>query len=79
MTVEEGVLYIKPFVGKRRYAKGVCAAFGSAAECEWKVEDGKFKMKVSLPEGRTAVITMPDGSVLEGAGSGEYECEMCRQ
>lgn len=79
MTVEEGVLYIKPFVGKRRYAKGVCAAFGSAAECEWKVEDGKFKMKVSLPEGRTAVITMPDGSVLEGAGSGEYECAMCRQ
>ncbi len=54
-----------------------CAVYDSAAGrivSDWHIEDGTFILRVEIPEGVTARIVLPDGSVTENAESGEYRC-----
>lgn len=72
VTVRDKKVYIKPYIQNRTYAKGRVAVAGSMAEIEWDKADG-FRIKISLPDGVKAHLTLPDGRVIENASSGEYK------
>lgn len=53
------------------------AEYNSAAGkigAAWKLEEGKFTLDVVIPEGVTATLKMPDGTVYEKALTGSYTC-----
>jgi len=76
VTVQDETIYIQPIVGKRKSAKGKIAAFGECVCVGWNVVENQFKLEVSLPAGHSTRITMPDGSVIPDAVSGEYVCKL---
>ena len=44
---------------------------------EWKIEDGRFTLKVSVPFNTSAVITLPNKESFEASsGEHEYSCEL---
>ncbi len=54
-----------------------CAAYDSPAGrivSDWRMEDGRFSLRATIPEGVDARVILPDGSVIEHAESGEYSC-----
>ncbi len=73
VTVRDKKVYINPYTQNRSYAKGKVAVFGSFTDVEWKKNENDFCIKISLPEGVTAELTLPDGRVIENALSGEYK------
>lgn len=73
VTYEDGTIYIKPFAGNRPYAKGEVAVPSGMVYCEWKNADGKFTIKIKLPDNKKAILTMPDGSEMT-VDSGFYSC-----
>ncbi len=55
-----------------------CAAYDSPAGrivSDWKIENGRFLLKATIPEGVQASVTLPDGTIYDNAVSGEYSCE----
>ncbi|MDP4119125.1 MAG: hypothetical protein Q8873_08045 [Bacillota bacterium] len=69
-------IYIKPYTGSRKEAKGkVCTPFGDVF-VEWK-NNGKFMIELYTPEDVVKVITLPDGNITETKeGYILCECEM---
>jgi len=45
--------------------------YGSA-ECEWKIENGKFDLKVVIPPNTTALVSLPGNQVPMEVGSGRW-------
>ena len=43
--------------------------------CAWKKTNDEFIITIELPESGTAILTMPDGSIVK-TGSGKYSCKL---
>lgn len=67
-------ILIKPQPGgKMTYAKASFDSVRGRISSSWKIEDGKFIVDIETPSETT--LCMPDGSVIENAQSGRYECQ----
>lgn len=71
VTYHDNTIYIKPYVNKRRFAKGKVATPAGMVSLEWKIKDDEFTIEITLPAGKTAQLTLPDGSEIT-AESGIY-------
>ena len=71
VTYHDNTIYIKPYVNKRRFAKGKVATPAGMVSLEWKIKDGEFTIEITLPAGKTAQLIIPDGSEIT-AESGIY-------
>lgn len=66
---------VKPILGGGlTYAKASVKTSYGMAGSEWRVEDGKFFMKVTVPVSCTCRVTMPNGKQVT-LQSGEYDLE----
>jgi alpha-L-rhamnosidase len=64
---------IQPYPGGTlTWAKGSYNSIRGEIASSWKIENGKFTLKVKIPVNTTATIILPNGKRQE-AGSGEYE------
>lgn len=66
---------VRPVLGGGlTYAKASVKTPYGTASSEWKTEDGKFTLKVTVPVSCTCRVTMPNGRQVM-LKSGEYELE----
>ena len=66
---------VKPIIGGGlTYAKASVKTPYGMAGSEWRVEDGKFFLKVTVPVSCTCRVTMPNGKQVT-LQSGEYDLE----
>ena len=71
VTYTDGKIYVKPYIGSRPYAKGTVATPVGGVYVSWKQENGTLEIELKLPEGETAILTMPDGKEMT-VQSGNY-------
>lgn len=76
VTVCENKVYVKPYINNREYAKGKVAVPGGMAEVEWKKADGEFTVRLTLPEGVTADVILPDSQAINNTSGGTYKCRI---
>jgi len=58
--------------GTLTWAKGSYNSIRGEIATSWKIENGKFILKVKIPANSTATVVLPNGKI-EETGSGEYE------
>ena len=75
VTYKDSCINIKPYVKDRNFAKGEVATPEGMVYVEWEINDGKFTIKIKLPENTKSILTMPDGMTLN-AENGIYSCKM---
>ena len=67
---------IQPLLDERlTCAKTSIDTMYGVVETDWKTENGKFNLKVQIPENTTAEIVLPDGTKYD-VGSGKYEYQI---
>ena len=78
MPIEAGYKKIKiqPWIDSRiSSAKTSIDTMYGVVKTDWKSENGKFNLKVQIPENTTAEIILPDGTKYD-VGSGSYEYQI---
>jgi alpha-L-rhamnosidase len=58
--------------GSLTWAKGSYNSIRGEIASSWKIENGRFILKVKIPANTTATVILPNGETKE-TGSGEYE------
>ena len=70
-------ILIRPIPGGTfRYAKASYDSVVGRIVSDWECQDGRFVLRVELPEGIPATVVLPDGSRYENAVTGTYECTL---
>lgn len=77
VTYSDGTIYVKPYIAGRTHAKGEVATPDGMVFCQWKKEATGFTIDLQLPQGKKAVLIMPDGSRIE-AESKSYSIDLRR-
>lgn len=69
---------IQPLLGGGiTYACGETLTPYGTVKSKWKLENGKFRLKISVPVGTECNVILPSGKELcTGSGDYEYECEI---
>jgi alpha-L-rhamnosidase len=62
----------RPAGGTLTWAKGSYNSIRGEISSAWKIENGLFTLKITIPVNTTATVVLPDGKSRE-LGSGEYE------
>ena len=75
VTYHDGQIRIAPYIAGRPYAKGAVATPAGMVQCKWEKSDTEFTVSISLPGEQTALLTLPDGRILQ-AGTGTYTAKL---
>ncbi len=75
VTYCENVIYIKPFIGNRKQAKGYVATPKGMVYCDWAINGEEFTIQLKLPENCSAQLIMPNNTEIT-ARSGVYQCKI---
>ena len=62
--------------GTIRWAKTRFESLYGTVACEWRIEDGKFKLKATVPPNTKAGVRLPGVEEVKEVGSGVYEFEV---
>lgn len=69
--VKGKVAVIRPHpVGDLTWARGSTEVDGRRVAVSWKVEGGRFKIDIDLPDGESALVVLPDGAATRRTATG---------
>lgn len=75
VTYCNGQIRVAPYINGRSHAKGAVATPVGMVCCQWKKADDQFTLSLSLPEGETATLFLPNGETIQ-AESGTYTSQL---
>jgi alpha-L-rhamnosidase len=64
---------IEPQIGKLTWAKGCVPTARGMVEVDWELEGNYFTLRAKVPDGVTAQVKLPDGSVRKLRGEGQFQ------
>ncbi|RCW43477.1 alpha-L-rhamnosidase C-terminal domain-containing protein [Paenibacillus prosopidis] len=66
---------IEPQIGKLKWAKGSVPTAHGMVEVEWALNGNNFELLAKVPDGVTAQVKLPDGSVRPFQGEGRFQTD----
>lgn len=68
VTYSDRTIRVTPYIHGRTHAKGAVATPVGTVLCQWEKTRAGFAVTLTLPEGETAILTLPDGTTVRTAG-----------